>query len=314
VTQSHWISIHAQKGDHGVGGDGGSSGGERRPASGVDPKQAASGAEAKKVTPGTKLEPRWCPPGLTKMQHCNVQKLRAKEIKEEKREAVRDQWFNQELPMMKPAKTWKEKWIEKEDRDGEYANESKGNEAGQMDVEINMVFHLPAEFELPEQEVARLDLGAKRDVFEKPEEVRGHMKPLYIKGHLDGMLVDRMLVDGGACVNIMPCALFQKLGHKEDELMRTNMTLSGFSGKVSEAKGIILKELMVGSKIVPTTFFVVDVKVRYNVLLGRDWIHANGCVPSMLHQCVIQWVGDEVEVIHADDTACIAVVDAGDGW
>ena len=31
-------------------------------------------------------------------------------------------------------------------------------------------------------------------------------------------------------------------------------------------------ELTVGSKTVPTTFFVVDVKGRYNVLLGRDWI------------------------------------------
>jgi hypothetical protein len=47
----------------------------------------------------------------------------------------------------------------------------------------------------------------------------------------------------------------------------------------------------------PTTFFVVDVKGRYNVLLGCDWIHANGYVPSMVHQCVMQWVGDQVVVV-----------------
>jgi hypothetical protein len=63
-----------------------------------------------------------------------------------------------------------------------------------------------------------------------------------------------MLVDGGACVNIMPYAVFEKLGHKDDELMKTNMTLSGFSGEASEAKGIISKELTVGSKTIPTTF------------------------------------------------------------
>jgi hypothetical protein len=34
----------------------------------------------------------------------------------------------------------------------------------------------------------------------------------------------------------------------------------------------------------------------------------------MLHQCVIQWVWDEVEIIHADGTTCIAIAIAGDGW
>jgi hypothetical protein len=135
------------------------------------------------------------------------------------------------------------------------------------------------------------------------------MKPLYIKGHLDGTPVNRMLVDGGACVNIMPCSLFKRLDDEEGELMKTNMTLSGFLGEASEAKGIVSKELTVGSKTIPTAFFVVDVKGKYNILLGRDWVHANGCVMSTLHQCVIQWIGDEVEVIAADDVACVAMAE-----
>jgi hypothetical protein len=61
------------------------------------------------------------------------------------------------------------------------------------------------------------------------------------------------------------------------------MSLSGFSGEPAEARGIVSKELTVGSKTVPTAFFIVDVKGRYNVLLGRDWIHMNDCVPSTLH-------------------------------
>jgi hypothetical protein len=43
------------------------------------------------------------------------------------------------------------------------------------------------------------------------------------------------------------------------------------------------------------------------VLLGRDWIHANECVPSTLHQCVIQWIGDEVEVVQCDEEVCVAI-------
>ena len=30
----------------------------------------------------------------------------------------------------------------------------------------------------------------------------------------------------------------------------------------------------------------------------------------MLHQLLIQWVGDEVEIVHADTSACFAMVDA----
>jgi hypothetical protein len=58
------------------------------------------------------------------------------------------------------------------------------------------------------------------------------------------------------------------------------MMLIGFLGEASDTKGIVFKELTVGSKIMPMAFFVVDVKGRYNVLLGRDRIHANGCIPS----------------------------------
>jgi hypothetical protein len=56
-----------------------------------------------------------------------------------------------------------------------------------------------------------------------------------------------MLVDGGACVNIMLCSVFEWLGHQEKEIMRMNMTLSIFSGEASDTKGIVSKELTEGS-------------------------------------------------------------------
>jgi hypothetical protein len=46
------------------------------------------------------------------------------------------------------------------------------------------------------------------------------------------------------------------------------------------------------------------------VLLGRYWIHANECVPSTLHQCLMKWIGDRVEVVGADETACVAVAES----
>jgi hypothetical protein len=113
------------------------------------------------------------------------------------------------------------------------------------------------------------------------------------------MPIGHMLVGEGASVNILPLSLFKKFGHVRGDLKCTNLSLSGFAGDPIETKGIICKKLIDGNKTVPTAFFMVDMKGRYNMLLERDWIHATECVPSTLHQCVIQWIGDEVQVIHA---------------
>jgi hypothetical protein len=155
-----------------------------------------------------------------------------------------------------------------------------------------------------------LALGAERVVFEKLENPGAHMKPLFIQGHLDEMPIRHVLNDGGASVNILVLSLFKKLGHIEGDLKHTNLSLSGFAGDLTVAKGIIYKKVLVGSKTVSTSFFVVDVKGCYNVLLGWDWIHTTECVPSTLHQCIIQWIGDGVEVVQADKEVCIAVAES----
>jgi hypothetical protein len=64
--------------------------------------------------------------------------------------------------------------------------------------------------------------------------------------------------------------------------------------------------------MVPTAFFMVNVKRKFNASLGRDWIHANGCVPSTLHHCLIQWVGDAVENVKADDSFYVAMAESSE--
>ena len=73
--------------------------------------------------------------------------------------------------------------------------------------------------------------------------------------------------------------------------------------------GAINVELIIGSKTLLTIFFVIDEKGSYNLLFGHDWIHENYCVPSTMHQCLIQWHGDDVELVCADEFVSIATVD-----
>jgi hypothetical protein len=106
---------------------------------------------------------------------------------------------------------------------------------------ISMVFIIPAEFRAPMENVTELALGPECAMFEQLENPSAHIKPLFIQGHLDGMSVEHMLVDGCASVNILPLPLFKKLGHVEGELKCTKLNLSGYAGDSTEVKGIIYK-------------------------------------------------------------------------
>jgi hypothetical protein len=127
------------------------------------------------------------------------------------------------------------------------------------------------------------------------------LKALYLKGYINDHLVNKMLVDTGAAVNIMPYLVLRRSGHSAEDLIKTNVMLSDFNGQASEAQGVLNVDLTVGSKTVPTSFFIISSKSMYTVLLREGFDSCQLLHPSMMHQCLIQWDGDKVEVVHADD-------------
>jgi hypothetical protein len=149
----------------------------------------------------------------------------------------------------------------------------------------------------------------------KPKELVNHLKPLYVRDHIDGTPVYRMLIDGGADVDLMPYSLYRKLDKQDNELIRTNMTLSGVGSNIPiEVNAVTSIELTIRTKTPVVAFYVVKVEGNYSIVLGKDWIHTYQCVTSTLHQMLLQWVGDEVEIEHADTLACIAMADAPVLW
>jgi hypothetical protein len=117
-----------------------------------------------------------------------------------------------------------------------------------------------------------------------------------------------MLVDEGAAVDLMPYMC--KIGKSDEDLTQTDMMLVDFEGNVSPAQGAICVELTIGSKTLPTAFFVMKGTGSYNLLMGRDWIHVNCCIPSTMHQCIIQWIGDSVEVVQGETSLMVAATEA----
>lgn len=133
-----------------------------------------------------------------------------------------------------------------------------------------------------------------------------HLKPLYVTTHLIGQPINKVLIDNGAIVNILPSKMMKVLGKTSEDLIPTEITVGNFTGGCSPAKGVLSIQLQIGNRVTNTTFFVIDACSNYNVLLGRDWIHVNGCVPSSLHQALIfltkgdEEQSDSMEVTWAD--------------
>jgi hypothetical protein len=178
--------------------------------------------------------------------------------------------------------------------------------------EVNVVV-LSADYYIVEDDSAAavFNFLIQDATFKKPKQHVNHLKPLHVMGHINDTLVHNMLVDNGAIVNMMPYALYKKLGRTDEELVKTNMTITGVGGGAPIlARGIANMELTIGSKTLATTFFVADVQGSYGLILGCDWIHANCCIPSSMHQFLIQWVDDAVEIVYSDSSAEVATVDA----
>jgi hypothetical protein len=199
--------------------------------------------------------PCWCPDRLSCSQKHRIQQLRTLEEVEAQylemlRKAHPDLAVQVHYTQKKESRPPKKEW---------HPKPTKAD--GTASVGTNMVFVLPPEFyaqDIKELPVARLEFGPRLVIFEKPREKNcKHLKALYLKGYINGHPINKMLVDTSAAVNIMPYSVLHRLGRSAEDLIKTNVTLSNFNGQASEAQGILNVDLIVGSKIVPTSFFIV---------------------------------------------------------
>ena len=95
-----------------------------------------------------------------------------------------------------------------------------------------MAFLLPSEFRAPADQEVYLDFDeseyeeivaklmvVQQAIFDKPIKHR-QLKASYMKGLVDGKPMNKMLVDGGASINLMPYTTFHKLGRDQEICLR----------------------------------------------------------------------------------------------
>ena len=128
---------------------------------------------------------------------------------------------------------------------------------------------------------------AQKVILEKPiVEMTRHIRPLYVRAQFNGKLVSKALVGNGSTVNVTPLRMLGDLGRGIGDFIETEVSVSTFIREISKTLGILLTDITMGSKTSLSNFFMINSTANYNGLLGRDWIHANWCVPSSIHQFV----------------------------
>lgn len=191
-----------------------------------------------------------------------------------------------------------------------------------LDIRVNVVLMLPREFDqIIEVEdidnIIEIEMAAHKPVcyyvmnngcmeehnafFERPGEVmKSYLKPLFITGKVEDVLINKILVDCGTTVNLMPHRLLRKIGKYDIDSKPHNMVLSNYEGKVGTTLGVIQVELTVGTVTRSTMF--MEIKANYNLLLRREWIHGVGVLPSSMHQRITIWrpygIVENVEADH----------------
>jgi hypothetical protein len=113
-----------------------------------------------------------------------------------------------------------------------------------------------------------------------------HNRPLYITENCGGQKIDRILVDAGSSINIMPLKTLKIITLDVKNLSDEKVIIHDFNQNSQKALGAIILNLQCGSLKAPTKFYVIDAETSYRVLLGRPWLHSNQVIPSILHQCL----------------------------
>jgi len=125
----------------------------------------------------------------------------------------------------------------------------------------------------------------RKSMFKKPDDLmKTHLKPLFIQAKVDETGINKVLVDGGVAVNLTPRSLLKKIGKTDKDLKSHNVILSNYEGKVGHSLGALQVNLIVGTVVRPILFMVVHTKANFNLLIGREWMHGIGIVPSSMHQ------------------------------
>ncbi|RYR26800.1 hypothetical protein Ahy_B02g061111 [Arachis hypogaea] len=76
-------------------------------------------------------------------------------------------------------------------------------------------------------------------IFLRPSEKKSHLRPLHITATMSGIQVNKVLINSGAAISLLPERMLMKVGKHPNDLVPTNIVVTDFSGTSTPAKGLV---------------------------------------------------------------------------
>ena len=100
---------------------------------------------------------------------------------------------------------------------------------------------------------------AQNVILDKPiVEMTRHVRPLYVRSHLNGKPISKVLVNNVSVVNVMPLRMLRELERGIGDLIGTKLSILAFIGVISKTLGVLPIDITMGSK---TSFLLLITKL-----------------------------------------------------
>src|SRR3954462_11991226 len=97
--------------------------------------------------------------------------------------------------------------------------------------------------------------------------IRGlHERRLYFIGYIGSSQINRIQIDQGSSLSIMPYRVLQFHGISSRKLSATNTVISGFNALNSRPLGKIRLNCRIGDLKMEATYYIIDTDPFYNFL------------------------------------------------
>jgi hypothetical protein len=96
-----------------------------------------------------------------------------------------------------------------------------------------------------------------------------HNRPMFITGECEGQKLNRILIDAGSSINIMPLKILKTLALDIKLLSNEKVTIHGFNQNSQSALGAVNLTLNFGVLKTEAKFYIIDADTSYKALLGR---------------------------------------------
>lgn len=96
----------------------------------------------------------------------------------------------------------------------------------------------------------------------------------------------RILIDPGSSVDLLQMSAYRQMGYSSYALENLGRIFSEFNEATIISLGDVVFPIQASLTILNVHFFVVEVLLPYNTIMGWAWLHKIKLIPSTYHQMV----------------------------